>query len=289
MLLLIAAVAVVWLLVRVQPLIGDPHLERLERFHSSLAADSEKVVICLGDSLTRGNASFDYVHALALRLEPWGYTVLNAGVNGELAWNLLQRVHHVVSSHPAYVVLLVGTNDARACEDAKAGASLFPWGRYVKDMGLPQPPDEDFFFDSYRSLLDELTAAQSTQVIAVTLPPMGEKAGEPVGEILGRFNDFIEQETRTRGMVCIPLGRKLEQCLVPDSYPDTPEYSARLSSRMILKALVRRYLFGWDWNRIGEQHRMQLLTDLIHLNASAGSILVDLAEAEIKSTTVSEA
>jgi len=274
-LFLVAVALVLWVAVRIQPLIGHAHIERLERFHSSLAADREKVVICLGDSLTQGNASFDYVHALARRVEPTGYTVLNAGINSELAWNVLQRVDQIVATDPAYVVLLVGTNDARASESATAAR------RYVKEMKLPQEPDEEFFFESYRQLLDALGNSRSAKVIVVTLPPLGERRGEPIDEIVGRFNAFIEEEATARGMALVPYGRSLRESLLADAFEDTPPYSATASNRLIYKALLRRYLLGWKWDRISEAHRMKRLTDMIHLNEAAGTALVDLVEAEI--------
>jgi len=259
-----------------QPLFGHAHIDKLERFHSSLAADREKVVICVGDSLTHGNVGFDYVHALASRLEPWGYTVLNAGINGELAWNVLQRADRIVATDPAYVVLLVGTNDARGCEDENAAK------RYVKDRKLPQTPDEDFFFDSYRELLDELGESQSARLIVVTLPPLGERRGEDIDAITDRFDDFIDREAQARNVACLPLGRVLRERLHADSFEDTPAYRAKASNRLALLSVFRRYLLGWAWNRIAERHRLKLLTDMIHLNEVSGGVLVDLVEAEIK-------
>jgi acyl-CoA thioesterase I len=281
-LLLISAVLIGWAVIRIQPLIGAPHMERLEKFHSSLAADRDKVVICLGDSLTHGNGSFDYVHALASRLEPWGYTVLNAGINGELAWNVLQRAEKVISSEPAYVILLVGTNDARGTENEKVGEG------YIKEMKLPQPPSESFFAESYRELLDELCESSRIRVITVTLPPMGERTGGSMPLLLEGFNGLIENEARERGLTCVPLGKKLHERLLSDSFEDTPAYGAQLANRLIFKAMLRRHLLGWSWDRIGERHRMKLLTDMVHLNESSGLVLVDLLESSIRENSVSE-
>ena len=275
-LLLIAALLLVWIIFRIQPLFGHAHMERLENFHSSLAADRDKVVICVGDSLTHGNVGFDYVHVLASRLEPWGYTVLNAGINSELAWNVLQRADRIISADPAFVILLVGTNDARGCEDEGAGK------RYVKDMKLPQAPSEDFFFDSYRELLDEFGELNEARLVTVTLPPLGERSGEEIDAVTDRFNAFVEEEARQRGHPCVSLGRALREQLLADAFEDTPAYSAKASNRLVLSALFRRYLLGWDWQRISEGQRLKLLTDTIHLNELSGGILVDLVEAEIQ-------
>ena len=275
-LLLITALLLAWVIYRIQPLSGHAHMERLERFHSSLAADRDKVVICVGDSLTHGNVGFDYVHVLASRLEPWGYTVINAGINSELAWNVLQRADRIVSAEPAFIVLLVGTNDARGCEDQGAAK------RYVKDMKLPQAPSEDFFFDSYRELLDEFGELKDARLITVTLPPLGERSGEGIDAVTDRFNAFIEEEARQRGLPCVSLERVLREQLLADSFEDTPAYSAKASNRLILSSIFRRYLLGWSWKRISEGKRLKLLTDMIHLNEVSGGILVDRVEAKIK-------
>jgi lysophospholipase L1-like esterase len=277
--LLVVAIAlglVVWVCLSLQPMLGQPHMRRLQRFHASLAADRRKVVICMGDSLTHGNASYDYVHELARRLEPSGYTVLNAGINSELAWNLLQRADAVVESEPAYVVVLVGTNDARGSESEWAARS------YVRRMKLPQSPDEDFFRESYRALLDRLADSECTRMILVTLPPLGERNDEPVDAVLARFNAIIEQEATERDLSCLLLQTALREALAGGTANDPPAYDARRSERLVYQAVLQRHLLGWSWDRIAERNGMALLTDMIHLDERGGRILVDLVEAEIK-------
>ncbi|MFP6638607.1 MAG: SGNH/GDSL hydrolase family protein, partial [Myxococcota bacterium] len=244
--------------------------------------DRRKVVICLGDSLTRGNVSFDYVEALARRLEPSGYTVLNAGINGELAWNLLQRLDEIVATEPAWVVLLVGTNDARGCEDERAGR------RVARRMRLPQRPDEDFFRLNYGALLDRLSATPRLRPILLTLPPLGERAGGRIDEYLERFNQFIAEEASKRGLDCLAIGRALRERLLADPSESAPVYSARDSSRLAYRAVLGHYLLRWSWNRVSARHGMRLLTDMIHLNAVAGEIVVDQVEEWVRSHAPAE-
>jgi hypothetical protein len=54
-------------------------------------APGKRRVICAGDSLTHGVVSFDYVGALRKRLGT-ETEVLNAGLNGDLAFNLGERL-----------------------------------------------------------------------------------------------------------------------------------------------------------------------------------------------------
>lgn len=270
-------VLAMWVIMRLAPVFGEPHMLRLERFHASLAADRRKVVVCVGDSLTHGNASFDYVHALASRLEPEGHTVLNAGINGDLAWNVLQRIEAVTRGEPAYVVLLVGTNDARACESEWAAQ------KYVKQKKLPQTPDEAFFEESYRGILDALSAVDCTRTIVVTLPPLGERASEPVDEIVGRFNRFIASEAAVRDLPCLDLNGEIDAVLGVERDEEAPAYDAKRSQGLVVRSILLHYLVGWSWDRIAKHYRMQLLPDMIHIGESGGAVLVDLVERGIRS------
>jgi lysophospholipase L1-like esterase len=280
--ILILIVIVAWVVTRLAPLFGQPHLHRLARFHASLAADRQKVVVCVGDSLTQGNVSYDYVHVLASRLEPDGYTVLNAGVNGDLAWNVLQRIDAVTRGEPAYVVLLVGTNDARACESDRAAT------RYERRKALPQTPDGAFFEESYRGLLEALATSGCTRTILVTIPPLGERGDEPVVEAVGRVNAFIAREAAERELPCLDLHGALERQLDAGPRDRAPEYGARTSQRLMVRAVLLRYLLRWSWDRIARHHGMRLLSDMVHLDETGGGTLVDLVEQEVRSKSADD-
>jgi lysophospholipase L1-like esterase len=58
--------------------------------------------------------SADYLALLRARLGSDGYEFVNAGINGNLAWNVLQRLDEVVACRPDAVTLLVGTTDVLA-------------------------------------------------------------------------------------------------------------------------------------------------------------------------------
>jgi lysophospholipase L1-like esterase len=281
--ILLIGVVVGWLAIRLQPVFGHPHMVRLARFHPSLSADAKKVVVCMGDSLTEGNVSFDYVARLGGRLEPSGYTVLNAGVNGELAWNLLARVDAVTRIDPAYVVLLIGTNDACGIESEAASA------QYVKEQKLPEPPSEQFWLDHYTRLLDVLREETRAHVILVTLPMLGEHEGQAVEEVVRRINEQIAQQAEARGLPCLALYDRLVSMLSPEDREAAPAYDAAASRRLAVRSVLQHYLLGWRWDRVAEKHGMKLLTDMIHLNERSGSALVDLIEAEIRDHQDSEA
>ena len=275
---LIAALVVglFWVWLRLEPMIGAPHLEQLERVHSSLAADQDKVVVCLGDSLTHGVASYDYVAELARRLEPWGYTVLNAGVNGDLAHNLVERIDAVTRIDPAWVVLLIGTNDARGTENERAGAA------YVKRKALPQPPDAAFFESSYRAVLERIRDDCRARVLTLTIPMLGERTGEPIDAVVTGANAFIQRLSSESGHRNLPLHAVLRSHLPADPEQARPAYDGDATTKRVVAAVLRHRLLGWSWDRIACRSGMLLLTDTIHLSDQGGRLLVDLVEAAIR-------
>ncbi|MFV8052550.1 SGNH/GDSL hydrolase family protein [Mycobacterium sp. 48b] len=77
-------------------------------------------IVCAGDSITRGKLSADYIAMLRQRPVGERAEFVRAGVNGDLAHNLLQRLDTVIAADPDVVTVLIGTNDARAgiCTEA---------------------------------------------------------------------------------------------------------------------------------------------------------------------------
>jgi hypothetical protein len=59
---------------------------------------SERLVVCLGDSNTQGQFSANYVTRLQGRWPELQF--VNAGVNGQLAYNIAQRLDDVVAQDP---------------------------------------------------------------------------------------------------------------------------------------------------------------------------------------------
>ncbi len=74
----------------------------------------KKVVVCVGDSITHGRVSHNYVDMTAGKLSDRGFIIVNAGVNSELAYNVLSRIDEIIRCKHDYVTILIGTNDANS-------------------------------------------------------------------------------------------------------------------------------------------------------------------------------
>ncbi len=73
-----------------------------------------KTVVCFGASLTSGTVSFNYLELLGARPTLADFEFINHGVNGDLAWNGLQRLKDIVVEDPDFVIIMIGTNDVNA-------------------------------------------------------------------------------------------------------------------------------------------------------------------------------
>jgi hypothetical protein len=60
-------------------------------------------VACLGDSITRAQVSVDYLDLLAQRYAASQPALFRFDVNGDFAYNLLQRLNPVIASSPEVI------------------------------------------------------------------------------------------------------------------------------------------------------------------------------------------
>ncbi|MHA1684448.1 MAG: SGNH/GDSL hydrolase family protein, partial [Promethearchaeota archaeon] len=80
-----------------------------------------KIIACIGDSITHGNVSSNYVSMLEKNLNEGSkkYEIINAGINSEWAWNVNQRLDDIIACKPDIITILIGTNDANNVLDPK--------------------------------------------------------------------------------------------------------------------------------------------------------------------------
>jgi len=78
--------------------------------------------VCLGASIVRDRVSVDFVEILRRR-HP-GFEFVNAGVNSNVAYELMHRLDPVIACRPAGVVILVGTNDVEALDGGRCGGGV---------------------------------------------------------------------------------------------------------------------------------------------------------------------
>ena len=227
------------------------------------------VVVCAGDSIAHGVVSASFVEPLRARLGGDGYAIVNAGINGNLAWNVLRRLDEVIACRPDAVTVLVGTNDILG--------TLGPdWeAMYRRDQGIPSTPTLDGYLDAMRAILDRLAAETDARVAVLDLPPIGEDLGSATNDRVRTYNAALRGLAAGRaGVTVLPLHDALVGAL-PAGHDPRPFDGTR---RLMGAALFRRAALRQPWSRISAAHGLALLTDGVHLNDRAAAMVADLIE-----------
>ena len=230
----------------------------------------KKTVVLMGDSITHGQIGENYVSILGRRLDQTQYTIVNAGVNSYLAWNLLQRVDEIVSCKPDYVTILIGTNDANAATSNEEAED------YVKRMKLPQMPTINWFRECLSNLVMTLQNETSASIALISIPPIGEKFNHPAFSISSEYVNVIHEIAYETGVVYLPLHEEMTHIL--KEYSGDLTYPFEKAKMGMIIACTKRYILGNEWNSIGLDAGFQLHVDYLHLNTKGAHMIVDLIE-----------
>lgn len=227
---------------------------------------TDRCVLCLGDSITHGHIGSDWVGRLRRRLRPRGVDVVNAGINGELAWNVEQRLDAALRVAPTAAVLLVGSNDTMGAEREDRGRS------YQRSNSLPQRPDPLFYEASLRALLVRLSAAVE-HVAVCTIPPLGEL---PSADLAPPTNEILR---RVAADLDVPV-LDVHAALTGLAPADPPAYDGAPWAvvKTIAHVALLHYVAGRSWDAIADSTGQGALVDGIHLSDRAGAEVLDLVE-----------
>ena len=230
------------------------------------------VIVFLGDSLTHAAVSSNFVAATAEKLEREQYshfTFINAGINSELSYNAANRVDEVVRCDPDFVFLLIGTNDINAQLNQES------FERYIKEQGLTQKPDEQSYRDNLRRIGSRLINGTHAAVAFLSLPAIGEDPAHPAYRMSGEYSRLIKDTSLELGVSYLPLFETMDSYL--SAYPASPSKNDYLDTRsLMMKAVLRHYVFGQSWNRVGEANGFRLHTDFLHLNDTGAAMVADM-------------
>ena len=227
--------------------------------------DNRPVVLCCGDSITHGHIGYDWVGSL--RDKDSSKIYVNAGVNGDLAWNLNQRLKNALKCDPDYITILIGTNDAMGSQKIK-----FIQEYYVQNKGLPQLPSMDWYEKELESMIQYMKSHSHAKIAISTLPWIGERASDDIIGVVKEFNNIIKKMASKYDLILIDFFNHLSQ-FIGDNGSSDPYETTQWRTIRVLRAIILRYVFGQNWNRIGKKYNLKALCDHIHLNEDAGMIL----------------
>lgn len=129
--------------------------------------ENNSTIVAFGDSLTYGHGALSSDDTYPSQLEKiTGYTVINAGINGDTAQAGVKRIRAVVQEHnPDLVIVSLGGNDMLRKQDKELEANLSAIVEYLISRNIqvvliaePQP--------SVAFLVNSLNDAEVYQTVA---------------------------------------------------------------------------------------------------------------------------
>lgn len=221
---------------------------------------------CLGDSITKGLVSANYVNVLRREYSAAGFRFLNAGRNNDLAHSVLKRIDAVVAHQPHFVTLLVGTNDVNARFSRR-------WEWIYRSQGrLPVRPSLAWYSESVEGILVEFQARTEAQLAVLDLPMLGEDLGSETNRRINDYNLALREITSRLGVACLPLHDRLVALMPPAS--NAPPYRGRI--RNVVSSSFEHMILGRSWDEISQRRGLSLLTDETHLNDVAAGVVAEL-------------
>jgi len=231
---------------------------------------NKRVVVCLGDSLTHGRVSHNYVDELDERF-PDDYLFVNAGINSELTYNVLLRIETVIALKPDYITVLIGTNDALGTLGEQSAQ------RYIEKWNLPQAPDRKWFRQNLVRIVTRLKRETRAEIALLSLPPITEDTGHPGYLQARKYSHDIRAIAREQQVAYLPLHELLTFAVEGETRENKLVFRGPERTQMY-KAIVAHFLLGRSWDTIAANNGFLFLTDFIHLNAKAAGIAADLID-----------
>jgi len=233
-----------------------------------------RLVVCIGDSLVRGQVSVDFVEMLRERLGGDGFRFYNAGVNGDLAYNLLMRLDTVVAQQPDFVVVLAGSNDVNATLSPGIARAY----RLLKR--LPGNPRPEWYQANMLQIVRVLKAKTSAK-IAVTSPPvLGEDLASLANDRIRRYSALLLALAIQEGIAYLPVHERHEEYLRRIDHVAGRPHDA--NSILMWTSLFRHYVLGRDLETIATENGFVLTTEGVHLNGPGAAIVADVVEAFLR-------
>ena len=240
---------------------------------------NKKLVIFAGNSITHGRVGYDWVRSLSLNDTSKIY--LNAGMNGDLAWNVNQRIDEIIKCDPDLVFLLIGSNDAMGSLSKDAGEF------YKKFKNLPLLPALDWYEENYDQILQKLLKSTSAKIILITIPWVGEHEDSKIISIIKEHNKVIKKLSLKYELNVLPFFDEMGKLILSkhqqnNSTEMIPVYTRKKNASLSVFGILKYYQLGFSWNEIGDKNNLSATFDFIHLNERSGILLEHLVQQSMK-------
>ena len=264
-----------WVIVKyIQYLIRRPAPDNpLEYVRDKKPSAGKQVVVCVGDSITRGEVSYDYVDLLEARLGD-RYEVINAGINSELSYEVLQRLDQVIACEPALVTVLIGTNDANASISDEGAL----WT--MQHRKLPHKPSIGWYEENLEAIVERLQRGTRAHIALLSIPPIGEELESQQVRTTRWFSEVVRRVARRYGVAYLPVFEQMTDYLT--EHPPAQNMGHVKWQWHSVKAIFERKILGVELDEIAEHQGFVLHSDMLHLNSRGANIIADLIENSVR-------
>ena len=241
----------------------------------------QAIVACLGASATDAAGSYDWIADLARRPENASLRFYRFAEGGDLAYNGLQRVAAISASQPDYVIVLLGENDVLAL----ISPQVAQFDRLTKH--LPVQPTPEWYRENMQVIVRRLKRDTSARIALCSLIPIGE---DPVAQhpFQAAANQRIEEYSAIlKDLACqeevsyLPLYERLRDLI--RASPGRAFTS--FNFRAFYRDAFRQFVLHKSNDEIGQLNGWRFHRDGIHLNSRSGTLLADLAQEFLNTTT----
>jgi lysophospholipase L1-like esterase len=231
-------------------------------------------VVCVGDSITRGQVSVDYVELLRHQFDADEFVFHNAGVNYDLAYSVRRRLDDVVALNPDHVTVLIGTNDANATLHA-SNLRLLRWMKRP-----PVRPTASWFRENLIEIVDELQRRTQARIALLSLPVIGEDLDSLPLRRSSEYSQIVREVAAGRAVSYLPLHeRQVEHLRARNQSPGT---SYRPGLALSGTASTQHFVFRRTLDAISARRGLQFSTDTIHQNSRGAGMIADLIAEHLK-------
>lgn len=228
-------------------------------------------VVCMGDSITHGLVSANYVTLLQERFAELDFEWINAGVDNDATLNMLRRIGDIVPNQPQAVLILGGTNDAIA-------SLSLPSARFLQLVKLlPQRPTQELAIKNVREIIQQLKLSTAARIAVMSIPPLGEALHSRPMNWVRTYNARLRRLAKEEGVAYLPVFERMSAVLEAEpAEGHVFKGSLWLSAEFIL--------LGEDFDAYSERKGFRLLIDGVHLNRRAAEIVADEGEKFLRLT-----
>ncbi|MEX0929811.1 MAG: GDSL-type esterase/lipase family protein [Balneolales bacterium] len=231
---------------------------------------TKKRVVCIGDSITQGTLSFNYVDALSSKPYNHDFEFINAGMGRDLAWNVLQRLDPVIDLKPGFITILIGSYEVDATLSHKREK------KYKKSNKLPQIPSPEWFRENLNQILQRLQNETTAHIALISPPLVGEDLGEESNYWSAEYSVIVKEVAEAFGVGYLPLNERERELLQSLNHISRNAY--KKNGHLIRRSAFRRYVLKKSWDDISEKNGFLLTPDLIHKNSKGGKIIIHLID-----------